>query len=72
MIKVAAPPELDAHTGAMLAAAAIVDTGWPRFLYAHFDAFLVALRSVPEIIQCCFGKDVQNKEMKRLVFGSSW
>ena len=62
MVKVAAPPELDAHTGAMLAAGAIVDTGWERSLYAHFDAFLVALRSVPEIIQCCFGKDVQSKK----------
>jgi hypothetical protein len=65
MVQACTPPELDAHTAAMLAAGAIVDTGWQRYLYPHFDAFLVALRSVPEIIQCCFGKDVQNKKMKQ-------
>lgn len=36
---------------------AIVDTGWQRSLYAYFDAFLMALRSTPEVIRCCFGID---------------
>jgi hypothetical protein len=35
----------------------IRDTGWQRSLYAYFDAFLSRARSVPEIIQCCFGVD---------------
>jgi hypothetical protein len=26
-------------------------------MFAHFDAFLSAARSIPEIIQCCFGDD---------------
>jgi hypothetical protein len=66
MMQACTPPELDAHTAAMLSAGAIVDTGWQRSLYPHFDAFLVALRSVPEIIQCCFGKEeYQNKKMKQ-------
>jgi hypothetical protein len=35
----------------------IVDDGWHRAFYAHLDAFLSATRSLPEIIQCCFGVD---------------
>ena len=35
----------------------IIDTGWERALYAHLDAFLSATRSIPEILQCCFGVD---------------
>jgi hypothetical protein len=34
-----------------------VDTQWQRSFYAHFDAFLSAARSVPEIIKWCFGVD---------------
>jgi hypothetical protein len=42
----------------------IRDTGWQRSLYAYFDAFLSTARSVPEIIQCCFGVDRGHPEMK--------
>src|SRR5262249_25949285 len=30
---------------------------WDRPFYAHLDAFLSAARSIPELIQCCFGID---------------
>jgi hypothetical protein len=30
---------------------------WHREFCAHLDAFLSAMRSVPEIIRCSFGKD---------------
>jgi hypothetical protein len=30
---------------------------WQRPFYAHLDAFLSAARSIPELIQCCFGHD---------------
>ena len=35
----------------------VVDTGWQRSLWPHFDAFLSTARSIPEIIRCCFGED---------------
>jgi hypothetical protein len=37
---------------------------WERSFYANLDAFLVTARSVPEIINCCFGKDTATDEMK--------
>ena len=37
---------------------------WQRSFYAHLDAFLSAARSVPEIIQCCFGVDEGHPIMK--------
>jgi hypothetical protein len=37
---------------------------WHRPFYAHFDAFLSASRSVPEIIRCCFGVDTGAPIMK--------
>jgi hypothetical protein len=43
---------------------AIVDTQWQSALYANLDAYLVMARSVPEVINSCFGKDTSNKEMK--------
>jgi hypothetical protein len=49
---------------ALEASGMIVDTGWHRAFYAHLDAFLSAARSVPEIIQCCFGVDLGHPEMK--------
>jgi hypothetical protein len=46
------------------ATGAIVDTQWQSAFYANLDAFLVMARSVPEVINSCFGKDTANKEMK--------
>ena len=30
---------------------------WQRSFYPNFDVFLAMVRSIPEIIQCCFGED---------------
>jgi hypothetical protein len=38
---------------------------WERSFYASLDAFLVTARSVPEVINCCFGKDTATSEMKK-------
>src|SRR5215468_3874175 len=35
----------------------IIGTNWQETLYAHFDAFLSAIRSVPWVIEACFGAD---------------
>jgi hypothetical protein len=59
------PPERTATNVALQAAGAIIDTGWQRSFYAHLDAFLSAARSVPEIVQCCFGVDEGHPDMKR-------
>jgi hypothetical protein len=58
------PPEQTAFNVARQASGVIIDTGWQRSFYAYLDAFLSATRSVPEIIQCCFGVDRANREMK--------
>jgi hypothetical protein len=51
------PPELTATNVAIEVSGGIIDTRWQRSFYAHLDAFLSASRSIPEIIQCCFGED---------------
>lgn len=58
------PPEQTAENVALQASGAIIDTGWQRSIYAHFDAFLSTTRSVPEIIQCCFGVDLGHPVMR--------
>jgi hypothetical protein len=60
-----APPELEGTYAAMAASGTIVDSGWQRKIGPYFDAFLGAARSIPGIIECCFGRDTPNKEMKR-------
>src|ERR1700687_1477412 len=57
MLRALEPPEMTGDYAAIIASGAIVDTGWQRSIYPHFDAFLAAARSIPEIIQCCFGTD---------------
>ena len=34
---------------------------WHRPFYSHLDAFLTAPRSIPELIQCCFGHDLDRR-----------
>src|SRR6266853_3659734 len=51
------PPERTAINAVLESYGTIIDTGWQRSFYAHFDAFLSATRSVAEIIKCCFGVD---------------
>jgi len=58
------PPERTATNVALQMAGAILDTGWQRSFYAHLDAFLSAARSIPEIVQCCFGVDEGHPDMK--------
>jgi hypothetical protein len=58
------PPERTAVLVALEASGAMIDGNWHRAFYAHLDAFLSAARSVPEIIQCCFGVDRSNAEMR--------
>lgn len=60
-----APPERTHHNVVLESAGAILDTGWQRAFYAYFDAYLVATRSVPEIIQACFGEDRGSPPMRR-------
>ena len=59
------PAELTATNVAIMSTGAIIDTRWQQSFYAHFDAFLSAARSVPEIIQCCFGVDEGHNAMKQ-------
>jgi len=58
------PPRLDAHMVAIEASGAIIGHEWQRPFFAHFDAFLSATKSVPEIIRACFGQDDGPKEMR--------
>jgi hypothetical protein len=64
MVRSLEPPEQTATNVAIQAARGIIDTGWQRSFYPHVDAFLSTARSVPEIIQCCFGEDRGNPVMK--------
>jgi hypothetical protein len=42
---------------AQMTAGAIPGYNWQQSFYPHFDAFLAAARSVPMIIETCFGAD---------------
>src|SRR5262249_7383302 len=46
---------------ALQASGALVDARWQYSFYAYLDAFLVMTRSIPAIIEFCFGKDPQIK-----------
>lgn len=63
MCRAIQPPELNSHQVAQLSAGAVIGNLWQTRFYAHFDAFLSTARSVPEIIQCCFGVD-QSRAMR--------
>jgi hypothetical protein len=65
------PPEQTAWNVAIEASGAIINTGWQQTLYAHFDAFLSVVKSVPEIVRCCFGVDLANTTMKAWFDGLS-
>lgn len=53
----------DPHYAAMQAMGTIIDTGWQRAIGPYFDAFLATARSIPEIIECCFGKDTATADL---------
>jgi hypothetical protein len=58
------PPERTHMNVVLESSGAIIDTGWQRAFYAYFDAFLSATRSIPEIVQCCFGVDFGHPQMR--------
>ena len=58
------PPQDDGYYAAMRASGTVVDSGWQRAIGPYFDAFLSTARSIPEIIECCFGRDAPNKAMR--------
>jgi len=60
MEKALLPPDRTQMNVAQQTTGAIIDTGWQRSFYAHLDAFLAMARSVPAIIQCCFGWDTSD------------
>ncbi len=64
MGKALSPPERTQINVALQSAGAIIETRWQRSFYAHLDAFLAMVRSVPEIVQACFGADRGSKMMK--------
>ena len=51
------PPPRTHENVVQESAGAILATNWQQALYANFDAFLAMARSVPDILNCCFGKD---------------
>jgi hypothetical protein len=59
------PPQVTGHMAAIEASGAIIDHEWQRPFFAHFDAFLSATKSVPEIIKACFGQDDGPNEMRQ-------
>jgi len=64
MGKALLPPDRTPMNIALESTGAIIETRWQRSFYANLDAFLAMVRSVPEIIQACFGADLGSREMK--------
>ena len=64
MGKALLPPDRTPMNIALESTGAIIETRWQRSFYANLDAFLAMVRSVPEIIQACFGADRGSREMK--------
>jgi hypothetical protein len=53
-----------ARFAVIMAAGGVVGNSWHQAFYAYLDAFLAMGRSVPEVVNCCFGKDKRNKVMR--------
>jgi hypothetical protein len=51
------PPERTPMTVVQQSTGAIIGTRWQESFYAHVDTFLAKARSIPEIIESCFGAD---------------
>jgi hypothetical protein len=51
------PPERTPSNVAQQSSGAIIGTRWQESFYAHVDTFLAKARSVPEVIESCFGAD---------------
>jgi hypothetical protein len=57
MGKALQPPENTHWNVALMAAGAVLDTRWQDRFYTSVSTFLAKARSVPSIIEACFGKD---------------
>lgn len=57
MAKSLRPPERTHMTVVLESTGAIVGKDWQSSFYSHVDNFLIAVRSVPSIIEACFGAD---------------
>jgi hypothetical protein len=62
MMRSLQPPE---GTAALEAAGSLVVAQWQRSFYPNLDAFLAMTRSIPEIIESCFGADLGSRPMKQ-------
>ncbi|RZI42394.1 hypothetical protein EGT07_14380 [Herbaspirillum sp. HC18] len=64
-------PAIQGRTSVVLVSSpgTAIGTQWQRELYANFDAFLAMARSVPEIINFCFGKDASCDNKKNPMHG---
>ena len=58
------PPERTHMTVVLESTGAIVGKDWQSSFYSQVDNFLIAARSVPSIIEACFGKDLGSPEMR--------
>lgn len=58
------PPENTAVNVALESSGAILDTGWQDSFYGHVGSFLAKVRSVPSIIESCFGADRGSRSMR--------
>jgi hypothetical protein len=65
------PPERTPIYAALQSTGAIVDTRWQEKFYAHLDSFLAKVRSVPEVIESCFGADRGSRLMRDWLGGLS-
>ena len=64
MGKALEPPAHTAMNVVLEISGAMVGGMWHRAFYASLDAFLSASRSIPEIVQCCFGVDTGHPTMR--------
>jgi hypothetical protein len=58
------PPERPHMNVVQQSTGAIIDTRWQDSFYAHVDTFLAKVRSVPGVIESCFGADCGSRPMK--------
>jgi len=58
------PPDQTQMTAALESGHVVVDTRWRLRLFANLAACVSAVRSIPEVVNCCFGEDDGSKEMK--------
>jgi hypothetical protein len=64
MAKSLQPPDRTPMNVVLQSAGAIIGNRWQNSFYAHVDTFLAKVRSVPEVIECCFGADRGSRPMR--------